>query len=76
MNKLNNSSTTVLYGDGKFLEYDTNLIYDIYSIKLPFTTNGKHITVFGMEDEDIIEDRECFEGKIISFRCHKVEHWG
>lgn len=76
MMKLNgNQLTTVLYGDGEFLDYDSNEIYNIYSIKLPFTANGKHITVYGKDDEDIIEDREYFNGKILSFKCNKVDHW-
>lgn len=77
MMRLNDSKllTTVLYGSGKFLEYNTNEIYDIYAIKLPFTTNGKHITVYGKDNEDIVEDREYFDGKILSFNCDKVDHW-
>ena len=78
MMKLNNCEhTTVLGGIGEFLEYDTNEIYHIHNIKIPFTSNGKHITVFSKEKgmEDVIVDRSYFDGKILNFKCKKVDHW-
>ena len=76
MMKLNNCNvTTVLEGEGEFLDFETNEIYKIHSIKLPFTSSGKHITVFSKEMLDVVENRDYFDGKILSFFCKKVEHW-
>ncbi|WEG18589.1 hypothetical protein PQ478_08905 [Alkalihalophilus pseudofirmus] len=76
MMKLNNcNSITVLEGDGEFLDHYSDEIYDIHTIKIPFSASGKHITVFSKEDEDIVEDRSYFDGKILSFNCTSVYHW-
>lgn len=78
MMKLNNcKSITVLEGDGEFLDFETNEIYRIHSIKLPFTSSGKHITVYSNEEgmEDIVMDMSYLDGKILSFILNKVEHW-
>ncbi|ALS22206.1 hypothetical protein [Paenibacillus naphthalenovorans] len=78
MMKLNNCNViTVLIGSGEFLDYDTNEVYTIHNIKLPFTSNGKHISVYSQKAgfEDVLENREYFDGKILNFTCTKVEHW-
>lgn len=76
MMELNNCNhITVLEGYGEFLEYKTGEIYEIHNIKLPFNSSGKHITVFSKDDVDIVQNREYFDGKILSFTCTKVYHW-
>lgn len=78
MMKLNDYNViTVLEGQGEFLEHDTNEVYKIHSIKLPFTSSGKHITVFSNEEgfEDTVMDMSYFDGKILSFGGNRVEHW-
>lgn len=76
MMRLNNCNvTTVLKGDGEFLDYETNEIHKIHSINIPFTSSGKHIAVFSKDSIGVIENRDYFEGKILSFTCEKVKHW-
>jgi hypothetical protein len=76
MMKINNcSNITVLIGNGEFQEYNTNEIYKIHSIKLPFNSSGKHITVFCKDDPEIVEDREYFDGKILSFKVTEIQYW-
>lgn len=77
MNKLNQSITTVLEGDGEFLDYESGEVYKIHNIKLPFNSSGKHICVFSKEkgNEDVLENREYFDGKILNFKIIKIEYW-
>ena len=79
MMKINcHRETTVLKGEGEFLDFESNETYKINAIMLPFTANGKHITVFSKEEglESFTEWRSFFDGKILSFTCKNVDHWG
>lgn len=76
MMKLNNcNDITVLIGEGEFLEFDTNETYKIHSIKLPFNSSGKHITVFSKDNPGVVEDREYFDGKILNFQVTEIQYW-
>lgn len=76
MMKINDcNEVTILEGDGEFLDHESGDVYKIHSIKLPFNSSGKHITVHSKEDADVVEDRGYFDGKILSFECDKVYHW-
>jgi hypothetical protein len=66
---------TVLLGKGEFLDFETNEIYEIHSINIPFLANGKNIAVVSKDDPEVLEWREYEDGKIISFKGGEIEHW-
>lgn len=77
MSKLNNiGMTTTLIGKGVFLEYQSNSEYVLYAIHFPFKANGKHVEVYSKElgQEDVLEYREYFDGKILSFDVIDIKH--
>lgn len=78
MLEINNcSEITVLVGTGLFLEYETGEVYEVESIKLPFTASGKHITVFNKDDflKDTVKDFSYLDGRILEFKSSGVRHW-